>query len=446
MTRIFSQARPADHGRSASPRRILTFTAVADAVVRNWRRFLVWFYRPSTAFWPCAALGVVLWSLPLQYGCGITHREELTIPVVAVLIAWYGGISLSAWLGERIAAATPLLRLPRIDEAGFYFVATLFSVVGVGASWYTIVKSGVPLYDMVENTRGNDLKVALYDNYSFLSTWRYSAALTGGIALFRLLFRDRRGLIDFLNVGLLLAAAVISARLLLVQSVFICFGAAVRFGGLQRFRPLKLLVFGGLGFVTLASMTWLREAGYYARFEHGDNPVWAQCLHVRRYVASPFQGAAGTARIAWEEPNRPLGSLKPWKNFLPTFLHSTEEKQNDAFGHNQWTLGQIDIDEELSTNSALAQLYGDLGIWCFPFMGLTALVLAWGIGLAWKLDNPLFLLSLIPLYGFFELWRMFLFNQGFVFFLLAEIVACSFLTVLLPWRRNDNQQFLIDRR
>lgn len=207
-----------------------------------------------------------------------------------------------------------------------------------------------------------------------------------------------------------------------------------------------MLVFGGLVLAALVAMTWFREADYYAKFKNGNNPLVAQSIHVRRYLGTPFQGAVGTARIALEEQDRPAHVLKPWKNALPTFFLPEEDKKDEALGRNQWSLDRIDIDEELTTNSALTQLYGDMGIACFPFMGLAAFLFSWLAGVTWKQRNPLCFVSLILLYGFFELWRMFIFNQGCMVFMEAEIVACCSLAAVLPWCRNDSQRFLLDRR
>jgi hypothetical protein len=263
------------------------------------------------------------------------------------------------------------------------------------------------------------------------------------MAIFYMVFRRRWGLIELLNISLLLAAAVMSLRLLLVQAVITALGLALRFGGLERIRAMRVLVFGALTFAALTLMTWSREAGLYGKLVGTDNPLMMQYMQIKRYLGAPIQVSLGVARLIWEDKHANPKNMKYWKPVTPTFLHPQKEKDySRGTGIWLWYEDNVDIDKGLTTNSAMAAIYPDMGLVIFPFMSLLSFVGAWVYGRFWTSDGPLVMIALVVLYGFFELWRTYVFNNGFFIFQLTEIGLASVIGAVVYRFRLDYSQAL----
>ncbi len=289
------------------------------------------------------------------------------------------------------------------------------------------MRGGPGLLELIRTQQFNQLKDALYENYNHLYSLRYAASLVGGYALYRLIFQGKFGWLDALNLGLLLAAAALSARLLIAQAVLFAGGLAVRFDQL-RFVSTRVIMLAVLGLSLLViCFTWVRTAGSYREYFGVENPLAVTFLEVQRYLGAPVQASVGVARIAIDHPGR--GSTRNVIKYVtPTFLHPADMRPNDNSGGvgEQWYLRKVDVEETLTTNSAFVEMYGDLGYWAFPIMAWIAFLMSVVGSYFFRAENLLCLIGCVVLYGFFELWRTYYFAAGsFTFLILAVCLAVA---------------------
>ncbi|XZE54479.1 hypothetical protein SH139x_000446 [Planctomycetaceae bacterium SH139] len=397
----------------------------------NWiAQLAVLIWQPCLVFLPFLLLGLVLWLAPTMEGAaGFRIREELSFANFFILIAWYGCIVVCAALGQLVARSfppQPFLAAGAINTEGFYRALSGLALIGVGGAWLAALSNGTSLVELIKTQQFNLLKDSLYENYNHLYSLRYTASLVGGYAMYRLVFLGRFSWLDALNFCLLLAAAAISARLLIAQAVIFAGGLAIRFDAIQQVKGRTILLTTlGLS-VCIVTFTWARSAGSYRDFFGVSNPVAMTYLECQRYLAAPIQASMGVARIAAYQPHRGSPS-NVIKYVTPTFLHPEEEKAGDNSGGvgEQWYLDEVDVDETLTTNSAFVDMYGDLGLWAFPVIAWVSFLAA-GVGTYfWRADNLLCLIGCVVLYGFFELWRTYYFAAGSFTFLILAIIAAG---------------------
>ncbi len=387
--------------------------------------------QPGMVYMPLLAVGVVLWLCPSTEGAsGYRVREELTFGSLLVLGAWYGSIFVCAVLGQCVAASMPKMNIMSNDAfrpQTFYVVLSILAMLGVAGAWMAAMRGGPGLFELIRTQQFNQLKDALYENYNHVYSLRYAASLVGGIALYRLIFLGRFSWLDGLNLFLLLAAASLSARLLLVQAVLFAGGLAVRFDQLRHVTT-RAMVLAVLGLGSLVVFfTWVRTASSYREYFGVENPIAVTFLEVQRYLGAPVQASVGVARIALDHPARGA-TRNVIKYVTPTFLHPADLKPDDNSGGvgEQWYLRKVDVEETLTTNSAFVEMYGDLGYWSFPIMGWIAFLMSAIGSYFFRAENLLCLIGCVVLYGFFELWRTYYFAAGsFTFLILAVLLAVA---------------------
>lgn len=385
--------------------------------------------QPGMVYLPLLSVGVVLWLCPSTEGAsGYRVREELTFGSMLVLLAWYGCIFVCAALGQVVAASLPKMNIMSTNAfrpQTFYFVLSLLAMVGVAGAWMAAMRGGPGLLELIRTQQFNQLKDALYENYNHLYSLRYAASLVGGYALYRLVFEGKFGWLDAINLCLLLAAAALSARLLIAQAVLFAGGLSVRFDQLRHVstRAITLAIVGVSALVIC--FTWVRTAGSYREYFGVENPIAVTFLEVQRYVGAPVQASVGVARIAIDHPSRGA-TRNVIKYVTPTFLHPADLRPDDNSGGvgDQWYLRKVDVEETLTTNSAFVEMYGDLGFWSFPLMAWIAFLMSAVGSYFFRADNLLCLIGCVVLYGFFELWRTYYFAAGsFTFLILAVLLA-----------------------
>ena len=335
--------------------------------------------------------------------------------------------------------------MPCVNEKLFYMLLTLVALVGSASGIKTSLSGGESLSGMVDDQQGNKLKQAMYENYGWKHTLRYASAVSGGLAIYHIVFRRRFGLLSIVNLLLVLATAVMSARLILVEAVFVSLALAVRFGGIENFPLRRVVPIGIVLACALMFMTWFREGGTYSDMVGTRNPVVMQYLQIKRYLGAPIQVSLGVSRIALDGDGPSERELNPWLSLTPTFWYPEHEKADNSGGLGlQWYLGAVDIEPNLTTNSAFALLFGRLSWWSFPFMALSAFLFSWlAMGL-WRLEGPLFLASLPILYSFAELWRWYQFNHGFIIFQWGIVTALFIIVSVLPDFDREGDRVLRD--
>jgi hypothetical protein len=399
-------------------------------------------WQPGVIFLPCLLLGAFLWASPSMEGAaGYNIREELSFSNVLLLAIWYLGICVTAFLGQRFAYSLPkvdMMSREAFDPEIFYRTLTVIALLGVAGAWLAALSGATSLIELAKTQQFNQLKKSLYENYNHLYTLRYATSLSGGYAMYRLIFIRKFNWLDALNCFLLLAAAAISARILVFQAVIFAGGLAIRFDTIKRVggRTILLAILGLS--ICLVGFTWLRSAGSYRERFGAENPVVMTYLEFQRYLGGPIQASVGVARITTNQPNR--GSLSNVNLYVtPSFLHPESAKSEDNSGGvgEQWYLHQIDVDDTLTTNSAFVEMYGDIGLWAFPVMAWMSFFMATVGSYFWRSDNLLCLIGCVVLYGFFELWRTYYFAAGsFTFLILTVLAAATGATLLQSARRT----------
>ncbi|QDS91252.1 hypothetical protein EC9_54760 [Rosistilla ulvae] len=401
-------------------------------------------WQPSMVFLPFLSIGVLMWLCPSTEGSGgYQIREDLAFSNLMILVGWYGCIGVCAAIGQRFATALPPMHMmskDAFDTTIFYKTLTCLAFLGVAGAWLAALRNGASLVELIKTQQFNLLKDSLYANYNHLYSLRYTTSLVGGYALYRLVFLQKVSRLDILNLGLMLAATAISARILIVQTVIFAGGLAIRFDALSRVKTRTITIAGvGLA-VCIVAFTWVRSAGSYRDHFGVENPLAMTFLEVQRYVGAPVQASIGVARIAANQPSR--GSFGyVIKYITPTFLHPVGMKVDDNSGGvaTQWYLHEVDIDETLTTNSAFVEMYGDLGYWAFPVIAWASFLMAMVGSYFWRADNLLCLIGCVVLYGFFELWRTYYFAAGsFTFMILAVLLAAAVATKIKSAPRNES--------
>lgn len=187
-----------------------------------------------------------------------------------------------------------------------------------------------------------------------------------------------------------------------------------------------LSVIGIIVIIMVILGSHFRTITFYRQFGI-DNPIIVTYLEARAYLGAPAQVAFGVAGRAMDTV--PYDATPPKEDVSNMTIYSI----TPSFFPWQPTVREsyrdyVSIDDRLTTNSAFAQLYPSLGIWVFPLSGAIAFSVAVVIGHFWNYRSMLSLISAILLYCFAELWRVYLFNAGVIWFLVLSLLACAIWT------------------
>lgn len=383
--------------------------------------------KPHLIFVPFVVLGIICWLLPASI-IGVSRKSELGVVSISLFVVWYFFIVLACLAARKVAGG--LVWINRSDSGysnTFYLILTVLSAIGTVATFQTL-GSLDSIIASIRSQQVNSLKEALYSDYSagFL-TFRYTAALSAAIALYRMLILRRFSPIDYLNVLFVLMCAFISARIILVQSAFFFIFMIVNQYGLRQRRIRIGRVMGVflimLTFSVVVGFTYLRSAGTYKEELGIENPLLVTGVELSRYAAMPIQVTIGVGEIVAKSDAVERRSVR-LIYLAPTFLHPEDMKSDNSGGvGEQWYLSRIDLPPTLTTNSAYAALIGYLSYWAFLFMPVICFSFAFiffifsGLG---SLEARL--LQGLVLYGFFEIWRLYLFSAGsFVYMFLLLV-------------------------
>ena len=352
-------------------------------------------------------LSFLAWLIPELHiiDKGFEQSQKLLSLGGLTVLVWYSLIVICAWLFFRLGRASEGLlgsrdRSAGLDDYGAYCFLSAVGFVGfVYVASFMISSLGFEsMFMAVVSGEANTLHRKLYEDYSIgLFSLRYVVILSGGLAIYRIISRTSRSILDIANILMLLALAVIASRLSVVFALLIGLGLwivncpriKVKFG--------RLLLLSVAVFVLFSLYNYSRNIGYYTA-QGIDNFFAAGISEIVRYLASPFQGglAAGNHldRIITD----------PARAYLYT-----------------------GIDLRLSTNSALLGLIGTHGYLFIPVMLLTLMVSAFLMGMAYcRRGKYSMLVYFVLLYCYAELWRIYMFRSGIVITLLAFSLLAPF--------------------
>jgi hypothetical protein len=139
-----------------------------------------------------------------------------------------------------------------------------------------------------------------------------------------------------------------------------------------------------------------------------------------RYLSAPFQASMAVGNNASRWPEAPSTiAAGAHAYLLPTYLTSGVPGPVALASYRYRRV--ISISPLLTTNSVLAAMYGVFGLLAFPIMGLVALIAAVLAGHASRYRSYVFIAGLVIAYCFAEWWRMYMFNQGIIQFLVLAV-------------------------
>jgi hypothetical protein len=385
--------------------------------------------RPYTLLLIGGGLSFLAWAIPwgsvVPAGVlrGFANPQPWTLHGILFLAGWYAFFFVVALGGFRVGQRIPVFeRAEHVSWESFYVYLTILSLVGTVYSYgYVYVKDPNAISGAFLHHRLNQVRYDL--PYSAgVQTLRYAACLAGAIAIFELV-RRRFRVLHVVNLLLLVLSAAIASRISLIIAAIVVLGLAARH--LQTVhvptRRILAVLLAGLAALLLALglLNYSRNAGFY-RLYGVRNPFVMNVDETVRYLSVPFQASVAVSNNASRWPEVPSTVASGAHVYLlPTYLTSGVPGPVNLASERYRSL--VSISPLLSTNSVLAGMYGVFGLLVFPILGLVALVAAVIAGHASRYRSYVFLAGLVIAYCFAEWWRMYMFNQGIVQFLVLAV-------------------------
>jgi hypothetical protein len=384
-----------------------------------------WYVRalPALVIVLPALLSLAAWLGPVaDHGLtGYFTRSHVTPWGVALVIAWFGSLIAVAQFGfARGRRQGPLAPLGRVSVDEVHRWTCAVGLFGTG--WAYWVASGGSVSRIVElwkTQQFNTLRQG-FDYGVGVPTLRYATILAGALTLVHLFRRGRPRLVDALSLVGLIATSFLASRLAVTAAVFIAVTVFFASGRVRRPRISTVLIGVLVGVALFSALNYSRNAGTY-REKGVDNPVAMAAVNAQSYLAAPTQVTLGFATLVMEgRISPPAGGLESAEVLLPTYA-SPEPAGRVRSGS---ISSVVEVSPSLTTNGAFTSL-----LFQEDWAKLIAALVAVGFA-AWAAGRFLVSGSIGPaiagvlLYGMAELWRIFLFNQGILHFLvLIGIVA-----------------------
>jgi hypothetical protein len=339
---------------------------------------------------------------------GFTVPEHLDLISSFILFSWYLLIFASLTVGQKAGAFFAAGRrkknnIPPLDSNAVYWTLTILSAIGVIFTFITIFRT-LPLPQAaiyIYLGQANRLKNTLYGNYSAgILSLRYLVLYSASLAIYRIVKFKKISLLNITNILLLGLTALLSSRLILIATILVSF---FLLNYKKRSIKISLVKLGILGLALFAILSLLnssRNSNFYAKRDLSFTE--ASVSEIITYLGSPFQAAISAS-------------------------HRTDEVAAEApDAYREF----VDIEEELTTNSAFVQLYEQMGFASWFYIG--AICCFMGFMFSWLASFGKTCL-LLPcgaiLYGSAELWRLDLFQQGIfiVWFVVGLAVSGAFI-------------------
>jgi hypothetical protein len=187
------------------------------------------------------------------------------------------------------------------------------------------------------------------------------------------------------------------------------------------------LVIFVVGFSTLATLNYFRNANYY-RDAGVTNPAAMNLYQMGSYLAVPAQVSVGVSDAvmsgAWENTGNPVSSFDAVQ---PTFLQFGKIRKDDAWKGADYYGYSVKFAPHLFTNSVFADTYADYGGWGWPYT-----ILLYGFAgylMARIMSYPGVIAGSggVLAYCFAEVWRIQIVSYGIVIFLLLTTAGCAWV-------------------
>jgi hypothetical protein len=386
-----------------------------------------WLLRPTSLLLISVVVSFGMWLVPGESEelRGFAERTTVGIGGTFLLAGWYTLCLLVIWACMRLGARVRTVeRLTRFDgsaqlERNFLWFISILATVGMVYSFVHIALQ-VSIMDALENRTFNNLAHALPEGAG-LATLRYATALAAPVAVYLWQRKNAPLALVLWNVVLLLANVAVASRLSLILALLVYVFLFVRTNpGFRLKWWVAVIAFVAL-FGGLSAFNYARNAGYYER--HGvDNVIEMNAFQLAAYLGTPVQVSLGvadqvsTGRLAVS--GDPVLSLQA---VAPTFVDF--KKVNLGTGTKEQRYGDVSVADNLTTNSAFADTYVKYGWWGVTYTLLVLALAGFGFGVFARYRSVVAILAAVLLYGFAEYWRIFLFNQGILIFLVLATAA-----------------------
>jgi hypothetical protein len=336
----------------------------------------------SFCAWLCPDFGVLR--------KGFTVPEDPGVAAWLILLSWYvvifASLSLGVRVGRFVAGERAKHNVPSVDSAAVSRIFTFLAAFGTISTLIRIFQTlSIPqavIYFYLG--QGNRIKNTLYDNYSAgILSLRYLVVYSAALAIYRTVRCGRLTILNIANVLLLALTVLISSRLILVATLLTSLFLVTSERGYIKISIVKLAACVAIVFGILSLLNASRNRNFYTKRDLSFTQ--AGVSEIVTYLGSPFHVAIGAARRLDEIT---AGDPELYREY-------------------------IDIEPELSTNSAFVHLHAQMGYLAWAYVSILCCFMAFVFSWLSAFGKSSFLLACgAILYGCAELWRLDLFQQG----------------------------------
>jgi hypothetical protein len=376
---------------------------------------------------------VWIWPWGEKVRRGFNEPSHLTASGAFFLVAWYATVALAATAGYVIGRSSPpLTRLNDVPDDAFYYRLTVIAACGVGWTYLEVARTNPGLVlSSFEHGQFNLVRQAV-PYAAGPQTLRYAAVVSGAIALHRIVRSRERRVVHIVNIGLLISTAALASRLSLVLAGVLFVGLILRSNPNARF-SWRAVIIGVTVFVLLTTeLNAMRNRDFYKEKYGVTNVFLMNAYETIAYVGAPFQVSVSVASQAAHDfvtLDQVVAGVRD--TVTPSYVPGRPNVQDEEQSYRAYT----DVEESLTTNSALAMLYSILGLYAFPLATFVVLIGGLVAGHASQYRSYFCLTSFAVSYCFLEFWRTYLFNEGIIQFCVLVLIVVP-LTIRSS-RRHD---------
>lgn len=352
-----------------------------------------------------------------------------------VLLGWYALCIAVIWLGVKAGRRIPSFeKLDAFEksptlERSFYWFLSVLATVGV-VYCFVVIATSVDVVAAIQARTFNVMAHAIPDTAG-LSTLRYTTAIAAPVGVFLWQKKKAPLWLAIWNVVLLLAIVALASRLSLILAAVVYLVLLVGTNKNFRLKVWVAVVGVAVAVAGLTAFNYARNANYYEARDV-SNPVSMNVLQIAAYVGTPFQVSLGVANSiadgSLEIAGEPIASLQA---VAPTFIEFKKSYLGPQTGDSVYG-ESVSVAKNLTTNSAFADTYVRYGWWGLAYTVLTLGVAAFAFGALSRYRSVIAVFSAVILYGFADYWRIFLFNQGILIYLLLATAAAAAFALFLP--------------
>lgn len=376
---------------------------------------------------------------------GFDTRSTLGGPGIFILLGWYALCIASIWFAVK--AGRKVRRFEKLElfessptlERTFAWFLTALATVGV-VYCFIVVATTVDVVAAITNRTFNQMAHAIPDAPG-LATLRYTTAIAAPVAIY--LWQQKKAplALAIWNVVLLLSIVALASRLSLILAIVVYGFLFVSSKKDFRLKVWVAVLAIAVVFLGLSAFNYARNANYYER--HGvDNPLLMSTYQIAAYVGTPFQVSLGVANgIADGSLSIPGDPALSTQSVAPTFLEYEKVYFGPSGGETRYGDG-VSVAKNLTTNSAFADNYIRYGWWGISYTVLALAIAGFAFGALSRYRSIVAVFSAVLLYGFAEYWRIFLFNQGILIYLLLATTAGVIFALTLPWATKRLRRLL----